>query len=75
MNPIRSLDYEEIKARRPKKTPGLSRREEMKTMDEEQLRVFKERQKRLPELWRRLGIVGIVRRYDGKTGLPLDGEE
>ena len=52
----RTVDYEDLKkGRRFKIYP--SRRGTKKQTDPEQLRIFAKRQKRLPELWRKIGIV------------------
>ena len=48
--------YEDIESKKRFRIEP-SRRETKKPTDPEQLRIFAERQKRLPALWRNMGIV------------------
>lgn len=62
-NPIRTLQYEDLKAiQEHLKIPRhLSQRRSQKVTDDEQMRVFMQRQKNMEELWRQLGIVKVTR--------------
>ena len=52
----RTLKYEDIEGKKRFQIEP-SRRGTKKQTDPEQLRIFAERQKRLPALWRNMGIV------------------
>ena len=52
----RTLKYEDIESKKRFRIEP-SRRETKKLTDPEQRRIFAERQKRLPALWRNMGIV------------------
>ena len=52
----RTLKYEDIESKKRFRIEP-SRRETKKLTDPEQQRIFAERQKRLPALWRNMGIV------------------
>jgi len=56
MKVFKTIEYEDVK---DKKTFRIepSRRGTRKPADPEQMRIFAERQKRLPALWRNMGIV------------------
>jgi len=55
MNVVKTLKYEDMKRERLFTYP--SRRGTKKQTDPEQLRIFMMRQKRLSELWEKMGIV------------------
>ena len=56
---VKTIDYEDFKkAKRFNIEP--SRRGSKKRTDPEQLRIFCERQKRLIELWRKMGVVSFT---------------
>lgn len=63
-DPIRTLRYEDLKTiQEPlKNLHHLSRRRSQKITDDEQMRIFMQRQKNMEELWRQLGIVKITRK-------------
>ena len=52
----KTLKYEELESKKRFRIEP-SRRTTTKRTDPEQLRIFAERQKRLPDLWRNMGIV------------------
>ena len=56
MTVVKTLKYEDIESKKRFRIEP-SRRVTKKRTDPEQLRIFAERQKRLPELWRDMGIV------------------
>ena len=53
---IKTMKYEDIESKKRFRIEP-SRRGTKKLTDPEQLRIFAERQKRLPALWRNMGIV------------------
>ena len=63
-DPIRTLRYEDLKTiQEPLKIPhNRPPRRSQKITDDEQMRVFMQRQKNMEELWRQLGIVKITRK-------------
>ena len=66
MNVTREIDYAAYKKSK-KFIIEPSRRGTSKATDPEQMRIFAERQKRVPDLWRKMGITSIatlVRRGD-----------
>ena len=63
-DPIRTLQYEDLKAiQEPlKNRRRRPQHRSQKITDDEQMRVFMQRQKNMEELWRQLGIVKITRK-------------
>jgi hypothetical protein len=53
---VKTLEYDEMKNKKSFHIEP-SRRGTQKIMDVEQLRVFAKRQKRLPAIWRKMGVV------------------
>ena len=62
-DPIRTLRYEDLKTiQEPlKNLHSRPQHRSQKITDDEQMRVFMQRQKNMEELWRQLGIVKITR--------------
>ena len=66
MNVTRTLDYKKFMRQKAFRIEP-SRQGQAQVWDAEQMRVFIARQKRLPELWREMGIVGIKTNASNKV--------
>lgn len=68
MNVTKTISWDDLEKEQSGGAARFSRKGSKKQTDEEQLRIFVERQKRLPELWRAMGITGysILERRNGE---------